>query len=86
MCSHDGPFKFLIGSHTVPQVHNVFPNMFFIYKHFTLAHMLWHFHLYRWAQGEELYTSKQNLLLWAASIVSFFWEQWANQIGFGLEF
>ncbi len=37
MCSHDVPFKFLMGSHNVPQVHNVFPNMFSIYKHFTFS-------------------------------------------------
>jgi hypothetical protein len=36
-----------------------------------LAHMFWHFHLCRWAQGEELHTSKQNLLFWGTSIVSF---------------
>jgi hypothetical protein len=30
MCSHDVPFKFLMGSQNVPQVHNVFPNMFSI--------------------------------------------------------
>jgi hypothetical protein len=30
MCSHDVPFKFLMGSHNVPEVHNVFPNMFSI--------------------------------------------------------
>jgi len=37
MCSHDVPFKFLMGSHNVPQVHNVFPNMFSIYKHLTFS-------------------------------------------------
>jgi hypothetical protein len=30
MCSHDVPLKFLMGFHNVPQVHNVFPNMFSI--------------------------------------------------------
>jgi len=28
-------------------------------------------HLYKWAKGGELYTSKWNLLFWRASIVSF---------------
>jgi len=28
MCSHGVPSKFLMGSRNVPQVHNVFPNMF----------------------------------------------------------
>jgi len=37
MCSHDVPFKFLMGSHNVSQVHNVFPNMFSIYKHLTFS-------------------------------------------------
>jgi hypothetical protein len=41
-----------------------------------LSHMLWQmllsFHLYRWANGEELYTSKENLLFWGASIISLF--------------
>ncbi len=36
------------------------------------VHMLSSFHLYKWAKGKELYISKQNLLLCAASIVSFF--------------
>jgi hypothetical protein len=40
-----------------------------------LSHMLWQtlssFHLYRWAKGEEFYTSKYNLLFWRASVVSF---------------
>ncbi len=39
------------------------------------------FHLYRWAKWEELYTSKLDLLFWGASIVSFFFEWCANQIG-----
>ncbi len=43
--------------------------------------MFFSFHLCSWAQEEELYTSKWNLLFWGTSIVSFFWEQWANQIG-----
>jgi hypothetical protein len=30
MCSHGVPSKFLMGSQNVPQVHNVFLNMFFI--------------------------------------------------------
>jgi hypothetical protein len=30
MCSCDVPSKFLTGSPNVPQVHNVFPNMFFV--------------------------------------------------------
>jgi len=37
ICSHNVPFKFLMGSHNVPQVHNVFPNMFSIYKHLTFS-------------------------------------------------
>jgi hypothetical protein len=30
MCSHGVPSKFLMGFQNVPQVHNVFPNMFSI--------------------------------------------------------
>ncbi len=40
-----------------------------------LSHMLWQvlfsFHLYSRAKGEEFYTSEYNLLFWRASIVSF---------------
>ncbi len=40
-----------------------------------LSNMLWQmlssFHLYRWAKGEDFYTSKYNLLFWKASKVSF---------------
>jgi hypothetical protein len=49
---------FLSGSQWVP---NIFPNIFSIPLHF-LSHMPWKmvssFHLYRWAKGEELYSSK----------------------------
>jgi hypothetical protein len=40
-----------------------------------LSNMLWQmlssFHLYRWAKGEDFYTSKYNLLFWRASKISF---------------
>ncbi len=42
----------------------------------NLSHILWQmlpsFYLHKWAKGEELCTSKQNLLCWVASTVSFF--------------
>jgi hypothetical protein len=38
-----------------------------------LWQMLSSFHPYNWAKGKELHTSKENLLFWGASIVSFFW-------------
>jgi hypothetical protein len=34
--------------------------------------MLSFFHLYGWAKGEELYTSKENLLFWGACIAQIF--------------
>ncbi len=65
MCSHGVSPKFLMGSQYVLHLSTS-----------LLSHMLWQmlfsFHLYRQAQGEELHTSKQNLLFWGASIVSFF--------------
>jgi hypothetical protein len=69
--SHYVPFKFPMGSHQVP---NVFINMFSIAPHFCpicFGKLLSSIHLYRWAKGKELYTSKWNLLFWGASIVSF---------------
>jgi hypothetical protein len=39
------------------------------------------FHLYKWAKGEELYSSKYSLLFWGVSIIFIFFEWWANQIG-----
>ncbi len=65
MCSHSVPSKFLMGSRYV--LHISISLLFHM-----LSQMLFSFHLYRRAQGEELYTSKQNLLFWGASIVSFF--------------
>ncbi len=41
ICSHDVPFEFIMGSHNVPEVHNVFPNMFSIYKHLTFSPYAW---------------------------------------------
>ncbi len=58
-----------------PQVPTVLPNMFSIAPHFYPICFFWQmlssFHLYRWAKGEEFYTSKYNLLFWRASIASF---------------
>ncbi len=55
LCSLYDPNKFSSCSQQVPQVLNVFPNMFSIAP---LSHMLWQmlssFHIYRWAKGEEL--------------------------------
>ncbi len=87
MCSHYVPSKLSMGSHQVPHMFPNFPmcspNMFSIAPHFYLIcfwQMLSSLHLHRWAKGEELYTSKNNLLFWGASVVSFF-EWWADQIG-----
>ncbi len=69
------PFKFSMGSQYVAQVPNVFPNIFSIASHFNpicFGKLLSSFHPYGWAKREELNTSKQNLLSWGASIVSFF--------------
>jgi hypothetical protein len=73
------PTMFLLSSHQVP---NMFPNMFSIATHFyPIDKMLSSFHLYRSAQGEELYTSNsiEHSILW--NLHSFiFLEWWANQI------
>ncbi len=70
MCSHHVPFEFNNG---FPSVSQYIPQYVF-HSTSLLSHMLWQmlfsFHLYRWAKGEELYTSKYNLLFWGASIVS----------------
>jgi hypothetical protein len=69
MCSHYVPFKFPMGSQYFPQN--------FLHTSSLLSHMPWKmvssFHLYRWAKGEELYSSKWSLLFWGVSNVSFFW-------------
>jgi hypothetical protein len=79
MCSHYVPFKFPMSSHQVP---NVFPKVFSTAPHFypiCFCQMLSSFHTsIMWAKGKELYTSKWNLLVWWASIVSDFFEWWAN--------
>jgi hypothetical protein len=71
---HYVPFKFQMGSRYVPQFRNVFP---FLHTTSLVSYMLLKmvssFHLHRWAKGEDLYTSKQSLLFWEVSIVSFFW-------------
>ncbi len=75
MCSHYVPFRFPIGSQYVPQVPNVFPNMCFVAPNFfpvCFWQMLSSFHLYRCAKGEELYTSKQNLLFGEPPYFHFF--------------
>jgi len=47
---------FLSSSQWVP---NIFPNTFSIPPHFYMpSKMVSSFHLYRWAKGEELYSSK----------------------------
>ncbi len=54
MCSHYVPFKFPMGSQYFPQ--------YVLHTTSLLSHMPWKmvsfFHLYRWAKGEELNTSK----------------------------
>ncbi len=74
ICLHYVPFKFQMGSRYVPQFRNVFP---FLHTTSLVSYMLLKmvssFHLHRWAKGEDLYTSKQSLLFWEVSIVSFFW-------------
>jgi len=78
---HYVPFKFPMGSR---QVLNVFPNIFSIAPCSLLSHMVWRmlssFHLYSWAKGEELCTSKYNFLGWGTWVVSILFEWWANQI------
>jgi hypothetical protein len=76
------PTMFLLSSQWVPiRLPICSPNSQCVPPHVLhstslLSHMLWQmlssFHLYTWAKGEELYTSKQNLLLWGASTVSFY--------------
>jgi hypothetical protein len=71
MCSHYIPFKFPMGSH---QVSNVFLNMFSIAPHFypMCLGRCPPFTYIGGQKGEELYTSKENLLFWWASIVWIF--------------
>jgi hypothetical protein len=76
--SQCGCTMFLSSSQWVP---NIFPNIFSVPLHFYMPwKMVSSFHLYRWAKGEELYSSKQSLPFWGISIISFFLEWWANQI------
>ncbi len=61
---------FLSSSQWVP---NIFPNIFSIPPHFYMPwKMVSAFHLNRWAKGEELSSSKESLLFWGVSIISFF--------------
>ncbi len=68
LCSPCVPNGFPSGPQFVPQ--------HVVHSTSLVSHMLWQmlssFHLYRWATGEELYTSKWNLLFWGAWVVSFF--------------
>jgi hypothetical protein len=59
MCSHYVTFKLAMGAHQVPQVPNVFPNMFSIAPHFypPLANVVLFSPIYKWAKGEEQKTS-----------------------------
>ncbi len=65
LCSLQVPNGFPMGSQYFPQ--------HVLHTTSLLSHMPWKmvssFHLYRWAKGEELYTSKQSLLFWGVSIV-----------------
>ncbi len=74
MRSHYVPSKFSMGSHQVP---HMFPQHI-LHSTSLLSHMFWQMlssiHLHRWVKGEELYTSKQNLLFWGTSLVFFFFE------------
>jgi hypothetical protein len=59
MCSHDVPSKFLMGSQYVPR--HVLHISTSLWTH-MFWQMLFSFQLCRRAKGEELYTSKHNLL------------------------
>jgi hypothetical protein len=79
MCSHYVPLKFLKWVPTMfPNFATFFPTSASIvplfYPNICLRKMVSSFHLYRWAKGEEPYTSKWSLFLlfWGVFIVSFF--------------
>jgi len=72
LCSLQVPNRFTSGSKCVPQVlseltKHVLQSTSSHFYPMCLGQLLSSFHLYRRAKGEELYTSKWNLLFWECS-------------------